>query len=68
MIIMLSFDFDVTSKMQALGLKASLEEIYGTAYAAAVFLKNKRFRKKVYVVGGSGQDFNLVSYWIIMGL
>lgn len=41
-------------KFQALGLKGSLEEIYGTAYAAAAYLKSKRFQKKVYVIGESG--------------
>lgn len=41
-------------KFQSLGLKANLEEMFGSAYAAASYLKNKRFTKKVYVVGEEG--------------
>eukprot|EP00798_Chlamydomonas_sp_ICE-L_P028985 gene28985-32174_t len=41
-------------KFQLLGIKANLEEMFGSAYAAANYLKNKRFTKKVYVIGEEG--------------
>ncbi|KAG1677902.1 hypothetical protein FOA52_001320 [Chlamydomonas sp. UWO 241] len=56
-------------KFQALGLKVSLEEIYGSAFAAAAFLKSKKFQRnlttaaaaaaccrcrRAYVVGEAG--------------
>uniref|UniRef100_A0A7R9VZM5 Phosphoglycolate phosphatase n=1 Tax=Chlamydomonas euryale TaxID=1486919 RepID=A0A7R9VZM5_9CHLO len=41
-------------KLQAMGLKASLEEIYGSAFAAALFLKSKKFQRKAYVIGEGG--------------
>eukprot|EP00195_Chlamydomonas_chlamydogama_P005338 CAMPEP_0202890220 /NCGR_PEP_ID=MMETSP1392-20130828/715_1 /ASSEMBLY_ACC=CAM_ASM_000868 /TAXON_ID=225041 /ORGANISM="Chlamydomonas chlamydogama, Strain SAG 11-48b" /LENGTH=310 /DNA_ID=CAMNT_0049573757 /DNA_START=74 /DNA_END=1006 /DNA_ORIENTATION=+ len=41
-------------KFQSLGLKAQQDEIYGSAYAAAAWLKQKKFQKKVYVIGEYG--------------
>ena len=33
------------------------DEIYGSAYAAAAYLRSKKFQKKVYVIGERWGDF-----------
>ncbi|KAG1654950.1 hypothetical protein FOA52_003271 [Chlamydomonas sp. UWO 241] len=42
------------AKFQALNLKAHTSEVYGSAYAAAQYLRSKWYRKKVYVIGEAG--------------
>ncbi|XP_033105290.1 glycerol-3-phosphate phosphatase-like [Anneissia japonica] len=42
-------------KFQRLGFSVSEEEIFGTAYVAALYFKHKlKFEGKVYLIGGSG--------------
>lgn len=42
------------AKFDALGLPATADEIYGSAYAGAMYLKSLGFSKKAYVVGAAG--------------
>jgi len=42
------------SKCHKLGFEATVDNIYSTAFAAASYLKNRGFNKKVFVVGSKG--------------
>jgi phosphoglycolate phosphatase len=42
------------AKFDALSLPATADEIYGSAYAGAMYLKSLGFAKKAYVVGAAG--------------
>uniref|UniRef100_A0A6B2LCQ5 4-nitrophenylphosphatase n=1 Tax=Arcella intermedia TaxID=1963864 RepID=A0A6B2LCQ5_9EUKA len=41
----------IQKKIQSFGIQCNQEEIFGSAYAAAVYLKSINFNKHVYVVG-----------------
>uniref|UniRef100_T1JCT4 4-nitrophenylphosphatase n=1 Tax=Strigamia maritima TaxID=126957 RepID=T1JCT4_STRMM len=50
------------NKFHALQFEATIDEIFSTSYAAAIYLRNLHFKQKVYVVGskGIGQELDLV--------
>ncbi|KAL0852536.1 hypothetical protein ABMA27_017017 [Loxostege sticticalis] len=45
---------ELVEKCRGLGFSATKEEIVCTCYIAAMYLKEKNFKKKVYIVGGDG--------------
>eukprot|EP01125_Pyxidicula_operculata_P001226 TRINITY_DN11156_c0_g1_i1.p1 TRINITY_DN11156_c0_g1~~TRINITY_DN11156_c0_g1_i1.p1 ORF type:complete len:304 (-),score=50.40 TRINITY_DN11156_c0_g1_i1:24-935(-) len=48
-----------TEKMAQLGIRATEEEIFGSAYATAAYLKSINFTKSTYIIGQSsiGEEF-----------
>lgn len=41
-------------KLRKLGYEAQLNEVFPTSYASAIYLKQKNFRRSVYVLGSQG--------------
>ncbi|EGG15459.1 Putative 4-nitrophenylphosphatase [Cavenderia fasciculata] len=46
-------------KIQSFGIECSIDEIYGSAYGTALYLKSIQFNKKIFMIGEAGLENEL---------